>query len=1008
MTNFKQAYDQLNKEQKTAVDQIDGPVMVVAGPGTGKTQTIALRIANILDKTDTNPDNILALTFTDSGARAMRERLVSLIGTPAYHINISTFHSFCDEIIRNSPDFFSLDPSAEPLSDLERLQLIHKLIDDSDLALIRPVGAPHHYTSAIINALSDLKREGISIDEFSSLLDQERDNLEEDDSDTMTKTERNSRTRELGKNRELLTLYRAYQQELARSHRFDYDDMINSTVVALRTHPDFLLSLQERFQYLLVDEYQDTNTAQNELLLLLASFWGQEANIFVVGDPDQCVYRFSGASIENQLGFVKNFPRALVITLTNNYRSGQHILDSADSLISHNQLRINDVVPGLESHLVSQLKESEPLRLASLGSGTAELIFLAQDIQEKIATGISPSDIAVIYRTNKEASVIADALARYDIDYSISRGANAIHDLTIQNLVRLFRVIDSLRHNQEDEDLFTLLHHDIFAIAPLDILRVVRLAASSKLSLFDTISDSQLLDSLTLETRPAIDTTLSNLTRFSRLDSHHTFPETFELILNESGYLAWALGQPDSHHHVSRLNALFDEVKKMTRQSPTLNLAGFLDNFGLMEQNNLRLPEPTYGKSDNAIILTTAHSAKGMEWDHVYLYRAVDKHWGNKRIVRLIKLPSAILENTNLDEKDKNEEDRCLFYVAATRARRSLTISYATEYTNHNSSRATIPSMFVAELGEGGDLLELDTTQVEEQAHDHLETLLTTAPEPDYSQEERAFLAELVDDFALSPTSLNLYLQCPYKFKLDKLLKVPHSKKPHLAFGTAVHTSLEHFYQSLLDTKELPTKGYLLMEFTHALEREVLTKQDYLLRHKEGEKILSAYYDFFAPDFQNPLYLEKFFKVQLDDVTLTGKIDRIEWSSEKDRTIRVIDYKTGKGKTKGQIEGKTRDSQGDLKRQLVFYRLLIDLEKRIANMTFDQAELDFVSVPSDKGKSGRYSVAITREEVEDLKLTIRDTMAKIRALEFPRTSDTKHCGNCDFRDHCYPSGIPTQ
>lgn len=1006
MNNFASSYKQLNKEQKSAVDQIDGPVMVVAGPGTGKTQTIALRIANILKQTDTDPSSILALTYTESGARAMRERLVGLIGSPAYEVEISTFHGFCAQVIRNQPDYFTLDPSAEPLSDLEQLKLIHSLIDKGDLSLLRPIGAPHHYTSAIIFSLGNLKREGVSPDQYSDLLTQDQQFLDSDKSVDLAKTKRNKRIRDLAKNQELLTLYRAYEAELTTSHRLDFDDMINQTITALRDHSDLLLSLQERYLYLLVDEYQDTNTSQNELLLLLASYWGQEANLFAVGDPDQCIYRFSGASIENQLGFVKSYPNATIITLQDNYRSTQFILDAAHSLISHNELRINDVVSDLDPHLNSVQGEGVSPRLALLSSGTAEQIFVATDIKSKLDSGIKPSEIAVLVRTNAEAHSLADTLSRYQISYTLAASGNILTTTTITHLVRLLRVVAAIPNNAEDEDLFALLFHKIFKIDPLDILRVTRLASSKRLSLFDTISDPGLLDSLTLSTREAIDTTLSLLTRFSRLDSAHTFPETFELILNESGYLTWLLSLPDSHHHLIRLNTLFDELKKMAHANPSLNLKSFLENLTLIQENRLKLKESVYGKNPNSITLTTTHSAKGLEWDHVYITRVVDRHWGNKIKRELIHLPDTILTNTDLSEKDKNEEDRCLFYVALTRARLSLTLSYATEYSSKGSSHSTLASMFLSELGDT-TITELDTSSIEAEASSHLENLLTTIDSHDYSEDEKAFLTELVEKFTLSPTSLNAYLECPYKFKLDKLLRVPHSKKPHLAFGTAVHASLEHFYQEYKKSGNVPTKDYLLGEFDSALARELLTKKDHSLRLAEGKKILSAYFDFFKDDFKQPLYLEKAFRVNLDDISLSGKIDRIELTKESKNTIKVIDYKTGKGKTMGQIVGDTKDSRGDLKRQLVFYKLLTQLDRELVmhKYQFESAELDFVSVPATKNKSGRYSVAITREEVEDLKVVIRDAMKRIRALEFPRTSDTKHCGKCDFRDHCWPDGI---
>ncbi|MFH2019468.1 MAG: UvrD-helicase domain-containing protein [bacterium] len=1003
--SFTKAYQALNPEQRLAVDTLDGPLMVVAGPGTGKTQTIALRIANILKKTDTEPDAILALTFTESGARAMRERLVGLIGTPAYYVNISTFHSFCVGIIRDNPDFFTLDPSAEPLSELEKLKLIHKLLDSHKLKTIKPVGAPYHYTKAVLGSLSDLKREGVDPDEFAKVLAKEEEYLVSS-GEELKKTEISKLRRDLAKNKDLLILFREYEEELASSHRFDFDDMINSVTKAFRADEDFLRSCQERFQYLLVDEYQDTNSAQNELLLLLASYWGDKANVMVTGDPDQSIYRFHGASIENQLSFIKVYPEAVVVTLKVNYRSTQTILDAADSLISHNNLRINDVVPSVDPHLTSTSGVGKPVNLASLSSNTAELVFLAEDIKAKIKNGASAEEIAIIYRTNLEAAPIADVLVRYGLDYSVQGGANVLEDPTVSNFIRILRVVEEMHRRQEDEDLFTILNYDLFKIAPLDVLKLARLAGSQKLTLFDVLAKPTLLDSLELETKPALLATFDLLAKFSALDANHTFSETFELILNDSGYLNWVLGQIDAHHRVSRINTLFDEVKKMNRSEHDLNLRGFLDNLDLIEENHLRLEESSYGKTKDAITLTTAHSAKGLEWDHVYLTRTVDGAWGNNKARELIHLPESLLTITKPSDKEKSEDERRLFYVALTRARKSVSLSYASEYVSFGSTRASIPSMFLSELGDT-HTTKLDTTKIEKEAHLHLEKLLTKSSLPTTSKKEETFLAELVANFSLSVTALNTYLECPYKFKLDKLLKVPHSKKPHLAFGTAVHAAFESFYRSFKETSALPPKAFLISEFEKALDREVLTPKDHALRLTQGREILSSYYDFFVADFKKPLDLEKFSRVQLGDITLTGKLDRLETLDPAAHTVKVIDYKTGKGKSRNYIEGNTKDNSGDLKRQLVFYKLLIDLDRRLKNINFGEAELDFVGVPLEKGKSGRHSLSISAEEVDNLKKTIKEVMGDIRALKFPRTKDLKPCGNCDFRHHCYPNGLPS-
>jgi DNA helicase-2/ATP-dependent DNA helicase PcrA len=1007
---FEAAYKQLNAEQKKAVDTIEGPVMLVAGPGTGKTQTLALRIANILQKTDTLASSILALTFTESGARAMRTRLAQMIGAEAYYANIATFHAFCIDIIKENPDLFILDPSAEPLSDLEKLRLIYRLLDTTKLTQLRPLGAPRHYAKAILGAISDLKREGVSPDEFDELLKNEEQFLNSDDATELKKTELAKRFKNLGKNKELNLLYRSYQDSLKKSESFDFEDMINTVVEAFKTDEELLRIYQEKFLYILVDEYQDTNSAQNQLLLQLSSFWDDKANIFVTGDPDQSIMRFQGASIENQLSFIKVYPSAEVITLKQNYRSSQNILDISDSLISHNNLRINDVVPSVDPHLVSQIGAGNKIDIAQLSGSTAETIFLAESIKAKIDSGVAPRDIAIIYHTNREATIIADTLVKFGIDYSVQGGANVLSDPTVRNFLKILHVIYEMRSKDDDEDLFTILHYDIFGIDPLDVLKISRLAGDKRLNFFEVLSDSSLLDSLTLNSRLKIDATLTKLAHWQELDAGTTFTEFFETVLNESGYLTWVLSQPDAHHRLARLNTLFDEVKRMNRADHHLDLSSFIANLHLMEDNNLRLEESTYGISRDAITLTTAHKSKGLEWEHVYIYRAVDGVWGNNQVRNLITLPENVLKNAQLSRKEKNEDERRLFYVAITRAKSSLTICYANTYSSFGNSKEAIPAMFISELGEPvGEskslLQKVNTEAIEEEAHKHIEKLLTVQAPVSTSKEEIEFLGDLVSNFKLAATSLNSYLYCAYKFKLDKLLKVPHAKKAHLSYGTAVHKALEKFYLKYKDEQVVPSKDYLLEEFRAAIDEQVINKVDLAAYKEKGEEVLSSYYDFNLTTPAVPLATEKNIKSQLGDIEITGKLDRLEWVSQADKTVRVVDYKTGKAKTMGQIEGTTQDSDGELQRQLEFYKLLIDSDKGL-NYKFGEGMLDFVEEAREKGKSGERRFQVTDEQIEGLKQTILTTMQSIRSLQFPRTTDLKKCEKCYFLDHCYPNGLP--
>lgn len=1012
---FEQAYVRLNAEQKEAVDTIDGPVMVVAGPGTGKTQTLALRIANILKSTDTPAYGILALTFTESGATAMRSRLISLIGAAAYQVTISTFHSFCADVIRENPSEFSINPSAEPLSDLSKFKLISQLLKLGSYPILRPLNAPDHYVQPILKSIQNLKREGVDPARFEDLINFDEKEL---NIDAFSSAKAKIELKNIAKNRELLELYRLYDEQLIANGQFDFEDMINFVRLRFQQSVDLLRIYQERYHYFLVDEYQDTNTSQNEIVEQLASFWGQVANLFVVGDPDQTIMRFQGAAIENMLGFLGKFPAAKIVTLTSNYRSNQTILDASGALISHNAQRISDVVKGLDPHLLAASKEvGTPITLAPVASSTAEAVMLADSIRTLIDAGTKPSNIAVIYRANQDAKILADIFVKFGIDYVIQGGGNVLTDPTVLHFLKILRVIHDLRDKSDDLGLFTVLHYDIFGVDALDVLKASRFAADHKLTLFDIMADPTLLDQIELASKAQILLVLRKLTLWQQIDANTTFVEFFEKVLTESGYLNWVLDQSDAHNRLSRLNTLFTAVKTMNLEDHSLNLSSFLHNIDLMQTHALRLEEVQFAPRDQAIILTTAHSAKGLEWDHVYVYKVIDGAWGNNASREMIKLPSGILPVTGLslskeDLKLRNlEDERRLFYVALTRARTSLTISYATSYTTYGKSREVSPSLFVAELPTSTVSLK-QVGNTSDELSIHLQKLLNSSPTPPIVQSDReeSYLRDLVSKFALSATALNSYLSCPYRFKLNNLLKVPRAKAAYLGFGTSVHAALESYLRVVLEGGAMPPLNGLLAFFKQALELEIMTKDEFDKRLSQGNLILTAYYNFFKDDFTKPLYLEKFAKVHLgggsEDIILTGKIDRIDWLDQSAKTVRVVDYKTGKPKTKGQIMGTTQDSNGDLHRQLVFYKLLIDLDTHL-NIKFGEAELDFVQSPHDGGKSGKHRFSISDAEVEALKATIHSVMSEIRVLHFPRTTDLSICSGCAFKDHCYPGGIPS-
>lgn len=998
----------LNPVQQLAVDTIDGPVMVVAGPGTGKTEIIAQRIAKILTKTDTPPDAILALTFTESGAKAMRERLIKTIGETAYYVNIYTFHSFCSGVIQEFPDKFIISSDVAPLSALERVEIFHQILDAHQFKFIKPVNSPYYYASSLIKAIQDLKREAINQKDFKKILESTKINLEQT-KDSITKTAYKDQLKNLNKNQELLTAYKNYQKILKERGRYDFEDMINLVVEAFESDKSLLRTYQERLHYFLVDEYQDTNSAQNQVIDLLASFWGDQANVFAVGDSNQSIYRFQGASLENIISFQKTYPQSKIITLDQNYRSTQTILDSSFTLIQKNNFKIEDVLNTASTKLISKKSKSEKkLKTINLPSETLETYFVAKKVKSLIKKGVNPQEIAVIYRHNADAFSLSDMFSKLNISVDIEGGGNILTDTTINQLLTLLKVIDSTKDNLEDLELFTLFHYPFFNFDPLDVLKLARCASKNKTSIINLIQSNK-LKKLKLKNKNNFTNFLKNLTRWQQLDSRHSFQEFFEILIKDSGFLNFLLSSPDAVEKLNRLNSLFSEIKSLNSTNHQLNLNSFLKTLELMEINHLKINEKDLDIKTNAVTLTTAHQAKGKEWSHVFIYRLIDKKWGNNQVRELIKLPQDILTNTDFSKKEKNEDERRLFYVALTRAKTNLYLTSADHYQTNGHLRQAVSSMFATELPEKHKK-NISQNNLQAEVKNILTQVLSPVTKTKPTQKEDIFIKSILKDFKLSPTALNTYLTCPYKFKLNNLIKVPRAKQAYLSYGTAIHKALEQFFRKLKEDDQPPNKNYLLKVFKSSLKKQVLTKDEYQTRLIQGKDSLSLYFDHYRDGFTKPLFIEKYFggywsKPMLDDIPLSGKIDRIDWLNKSEKSVKVVDYKTGSRKTRNQILGNTKDSEGDLIRQLTFYKLLTLLDHNFKPNVVE-AELDFIEKDKYSNKLKKESFKITKDLLIKLRQEIRSSMKAIRSLNFTHTKKLSHCQRCEYLPHCYPNGLP--
>lgn len=1032
MKNFDQEYQRLNDLQRAAVDHIEqGPLLLIAGPGTGKTQVLSLRIANILRQTDARPDTILALTFTEAAAKNMRERLLGIIGKDAYYVNISTFHSFCREVIADHGEYFPLPRESEHLSDLDRFQLFEQLLDELKPEHLRPLNDQYYYVKDIIKAISDLKREGISVLQYEEMLRFEEQELLSFKETSKNKTKTAGLEKKLAKNKNLLLLYRTYQERLRESMRFDYDDMINFVVEAFKQNELLLREYQENLHYFLVDEYQDTNSAQNQLINLLVSYWEERAgaaDLFVVGDPNQAIYRFQGASVENVLAFTRTYPNATVITLDQAYRCPQNIYDLATNLISYNklsQLNQTDDKIKLVTNLKSPKGVGEKIKLFKAPSQTLEAIAVAEEIAKLKKSAVPLNEIAVLYRNHADATDLMVALEKWNISYQLSKGDDVLTNQYIVELLDLMTLISKITNAQEMDLLYRVMNFTWLNLDDLLVMKLGRVAGKLRIDLYDliskgreTINQELVGQEITEKEFLTITTFLDKLKEFAKKDQTLTFNHFFEQLISKEGFtfLDFIQGLPDSFEQITVLNTLFAEIKAMLDKNHQLHLADFLSQIEIYKNHQIKIQSKNLLNQSEAVYLSTVHSAKGMEWEHVFLINLLDKKWGNQRDNSKIKLPSGIIKNTDLSEKERNEDDRRIFYVALSRAKKQLHLSYPEQIIENSQTSDKFPSIFLEELREIEAKLDQkflendDKKELIDQAEKHLSKLMSPVINRSYTNSEQDFFNSLVKDFKLSVTALNTYLRDPQEFLENNLLRIPRAKQVFMSFGTAVHAALERFYKLEKQSSVVPKLDFLLKEFEIALQKEILSESDYIDRLKYGTKILTSYYQDRLLKKVDVFDIERSFggsrKAIFGDIQLSGKIDRIDLIDADKGLLRVYDYKTGKPKSRGGIEATSKTYQKDFseremnlpetirgpyKRQLIFYKILLDLDRTInPNWKVSEAVFEFIE-PKEKGSDIHVSHAysITDEEVSDLKQLIKEVMQEIRSLSFLREVPAK-------------------
>jgi DNA helicase-2/ATP-dependent DNA helicase PcrA len=840
---FEEAYKGLNAEQKKAVDTVEGPVLVVAGPGTGKTHILTLRIANILRMTQATPKNILALTFTDSAARTMRARLAKIVGEDvAREVTITTFHGFAELVISLHGERFASLSSKRLMGDVEQTLTMRDAIEQTELVELRPPKAPYTYFDDIKRLYETMTREAVSLEGYKAWGDEERSRIKADPLFQYKKGEKMGELKKdgaeklerLDKVNEAVLVIEAYAALKESRGLYDFSDLLREVIGRIAEDDTMRAELQEQYQYVLADEHQDANALQHLLLELFA--YDEHPNIFVVGDEKQAIYRFQGAEAGGFADFLKRFPRAEVITLTSSFRSYQGVLDTAHSIIEstgeHAQL---SAMRGEQGPVVSLIVGTDPLDERSR---------VVHKIKNLIDGGELPHDIAIIARKNETADLLASELEALGVP--AVRAGNV--SLTGRPLIRaILSLMEYAADPLQASKLRTALLGPWWGTPVIETLRLLR-----------TSSDKELMQHYS-DQFPKQSALIIDIVEKSQIQ---TPIEAFSYVLSTSGARDYLLSHAEHLDDIALVRALMSHIEEAALMNPSGSFGEVMSIFNSAREHGMSPVKSSITERLGAVTVITAHRAKGMEFKHVFIPDLTENGWekGGKSAM----IPSPFENKQTLDDV------RRLLYVALTRAKDHAYLSYAGESKDGRERKIS------ALLPAGLPLIDTNSTPLP------VMHAIVDAPEL-VTRLSKQFLTE----DGLSPSALNEYLESPATFFASRVLRIKEPPSGPAVLGSAVHKAIACSLEG-----KTP-------EFAHSSLDKVFTSS-LLARNSVFTDLLAeghAYFDAYLTsgvDLGKPLFVEHSFRTTIDvgstPAILQGKIDAVFETSEG---ICIVDFKTG-------------------------------------------------------------------------------------------------------------------
>lgn len=1007
-----------NSKQQQAIDILNGQVMLLAGPGTGKTFTVIHRIEKMLAD-GVEPSSILCLTFSDAAASEMRQRLIKKMGVVASAVDIYTYHSFCNDLIKTYPDKFEMTSGVKLITDAEKISIMKECIDDANLEFFVPSRADRYFfTKNFISYVEKLKTQRVSKDEYMACIDTnpmlmprykelESEIYEREQAgNTKNKTRYNELEKiktNIEKAKELWTLFELYSTKMINKNLIDFSDMINLVLTSFEEDSQFLSEVSNKYKYFLVDEYQDTNDLQNQIIFNLLD-GNDEKNIFVVGDDDQIIYGFQGAKSDNIENFLTKYPNTTVICLEENNRSTQTILDFSNLIVNQDENRLENNLYFKEKYNISKkltaknpkiIVKDKKIKRIQFGEILQEFNYIVNDIKTLIESDFAPktdedkidySQIAIISKKRAELQTFAELLKGKNIPFQIDEGKSIF---AIRSTILIYFYIKAMNNYLTSSDkLFGLLLSEPFKIDQQDynkILEEKRLWKKDESSDFIT-----LMRNLNGWKNPEkITKFLETFDYLQDYASSNNLRNTVVEIINRTGLLTYFYKSGKNRsENLAGIRKIISEATDFQNSDSTKNLSDFVKYLDDCFENEIDINLDKDSVVQNAVQLMTYHGSKGREFEYVYLPNLISSNWEDFRMPGEYKLITEEVPDKDAAQAKKDSELLKLLFVGITRAKHTLTISFA----DSNNGKAQQITKYLEPTAN----YDFDSEQFECSADD-LTTEFYRSVSSDVFDNQKAFkneIEERVKSVVLSPSRLNDYLSCPRKFFYVKVLgiDVEEADWDGANFGTLIHSLLERAVKVAKESA-YPTLEEILEKFRLGMDGMKFSSEAKKEKYfKQGQKLLTNYYPYFS---QIPISritdIEfSFYGVDVDGDFITGKIDRIEKNS--DGTFELYDYKTGNYTSEKKIA--PNEEKQNYFNQLCFYKYAY--EKLTGNKV---SKVGIIYVENHEKSVDKY---LTDDDMKYIETLIKDTYQNIKALKFNPIKEDKQgvCKNCVYKQLC--------